>query len=400
MIKILIIDDNHHSVNRGAFLNRFERRLLLEKGYDVYSLSFPLTLPDDRTDKDFLFHPPSTRIKQKIGKFFGEGRVATKVRDVISTVKPDLIHCHLLSIYPADVYAAFPDVPIVQTLHGPNFFCATSWGCLPNSMPCEMGIGSKCHSRGCMNIGGALLYAHMHKRLWSNLKNKVSVFHCPSRNIMNTALSHGLCNVVHIPLGIDNLFQNIVREKPNGPPTAIFVGSLEKCKGVDLLLEAMTKVRKKVADARLFIAGKGPLENELKRQIFYLGLDDCVKLIGHVSHEVLLGKHAQSHVMVIPSVWKEQFGLVGPEAMACGLPCIGSDIGGIPEWLHHNHCGQLVPPGNVEHLATAITLYLNDPDLAWEHGLSAQTYARKAFSLDRYGQQLLKLLDQTMNGSN
>jgi glycosyltransferase involved in cell wall biosynthesis len=399
MTKILLIDDNHHAVTHGAFLNKFERIFLVEQGYDVYSLSFPLTTPKDPTDKDFFIYPPTSRIRQKIGKFLGKGRVVTKVRDAISMVNPDLIHCHLLSVYPADAYAAFGGVPIVQTLHGPNFFCSTSWGCLPNSMPCEMGIGLKCLSRGCMNIGGTLLYTHMHNRLWRNLKNKVSVFHCPSRNIMNTALSLGLNNVVQIPLGINKRFQHIVREDPDGPPTAIFVGNLEKCKGVDVLVEAMRKVRITVMDARLLIAGKGPLEDRLRQRISDLGLGNCVKLLGHLSHEILLEKFAQSHVMVVPSLWKEQFGLVGPEAMACGLPCIGSDIGGIPEWLNHGHSGLLVPPGNVDHLARAITLYLTDSSLAREHGLSAQTYARNAFSLDHYGQQLLELFDRMMNGS-
>jgi glycosyltransferase involved in cell wall biosynthesis len=216
---------------------------------------------------------------------------------------------------------------------------------------------------------------------------------------MNTALSLGLNNVVHIPLGINKRFQNIVREDPNGPPTAIFVGSLEECKGVDVLVEAMKKVRHTVIDARLLIAGKGPLENKLRQRISDIGLGDCVKFFGHLSHEILLEKFAQSHVMVVPSMWKEQFGLVGPEAMACGLPCIGSDIGGIPEWLNHDHFGQLVPPGNIDHLTKAITLYLTDPGLAREHGLSAQAFARNAFSLDRYGQQLLRLFDRMMNGS-
>jgi glycosyltransferase involved in cell wall biosynthesis len=216
---------------------------------------------------------------------------------------------------------------------------------------------------------------------------------------MNTALSLGLKNVVHIPLGINKRFQHIVRKDPDGPPTAIFVGNLEKCKGVDVLVEAMRKVRKTVMDARLLIAGKGPLEGKLRQRISDLGLDNCVKLLGYLSHETLLEKFAQSHVMVVPSMWKEQFGLVGPEAMACGLPCIGSDIGGIPEWLNHGHSGWLVPPGKIDHLARAITLYLTDFGLAREHGLSAQTYARKAFSSDRYGQQLLELFDRTMYGS-
>lgn len=394
--KILLIDDNYH-VDCGSFLNVFERKFLIEKGFDVYTFSFPNQLPSDYSGKNFFYKVPKNYFFQKKGKFIGDTSAMNYLRDVIKKINPDIVHCHLISKYPADVYAALDsNIPIVQTLHGPNLFCATSWGCLNGSLPCEMGIGMKCYFRGCMTFSGTILYNYLNARVWKNLIDKVTLFHCPSRNIMNTALQLGIRNVVHIPLGINDIFMNVNRIKPTGDPTVIFVGSLEKCKGIDILVNAMQIVLKEISNAKLQIAGKGPMSEQLRCLVSELHLERNVVFLGHISHATLLDEYNKSDLFVLPSVWQEQFGLVGPEAMACGLPCIGSDIGGIREWLMHDVWGMLVPPNNVEHLATAMIKYLSNRELAYNQGLIAQQYARERFNSKIYGNRLLELFEKLL----
>ncbi len=397
MKKILLIDDNYHSADQGAFLNSFEIRFLQKNGYEVFTFSFPPERPSGAGDNEFFALSPQSRFSQKRGKFLGSGEVRKCLGEAIEKIRPDLIHCHLISKYPSDVYRVLDQsIPIIQTLHGPNFFCSTSWGCRKNSVPCEMGIGLKCYTRGCMPMYGTLLYSYLNSRTWRNLLSKVRVFHCPSRNIMNTALRLGIGNVKHIPLGINDRFLNIQRERPTGDPTAIFVGSLVEPKGVDVLIEAMKGVLEEIPNARLRIAGRGPLGPQLTRQAEDAALKSSVTFLGRIPHDELLQEYQAADVCVVPSVWQEQFGLVGPEAMACGLPCVGSDIGGIPEWLHHDCWGMLVPPGNKQHLASAMTTYLSHRDLAYQQGLAGQKFAREQYNAARYEQDMLQLIEECL----
>lgn len=397
--RVLLIDDNCHSPDKGAFLNRYEYNFLLDEGFEVYSLSFPTETPRHATENDRFFKMPASRLQRKRIKFIGDRKVRDFVLRSIEDIQPDLIHCHLLSVCPATVYQAIDaTIPVIQTLHGPNLFCATSWGCYPDSGPCELGIGPKCYLRGCVPISNTLLYINLKRRYWQNMIHKVSVFHCPSRNIMNSAIRLGLENVEHIVHGINEVFMNVKRETPKGDPIAIFVGSLAQSKGVDVLIDAMQIVLRSVPNARLLVAGKGNLQGELAQRVRHLGLDGHVTFLGHIPHDALLYNYGTSDVFVIPSVWQEQFGLVGPEALACGLPCIGSDIGGIPEWLRDGEWGRLVPPGNVDHLARALIHYLKNRGEAFSQGLKGQAYARKAFSPIRYRKQIVGLINRTIEG--
>lgn len=396
--KILLIDDNYHSSEQGAFLNAFERSFLTKNGYDVYTFSFPEELPSNPLESDFFYKTPRNYLLQKGGKFIGNHFVINYLKNVIKKIDPDIVHCHLISKYPAEVYSALDArIPNIQTLHGPNLFCATSWGCRKGSVPCELGIGIKCYLRGCMTLSETILYNYLDARTWDNLIGKIKFFHCPSRNIMNTALRLGIERVAHIPLGISDTFMNVNRVKPSGDPTIVFVGSLEKCKGVDKLVEAMRIVVQILPKAKLRIAGKGGLQDQLVRRVSELHMNETVEFMGHIPHSSLLHEYSRADVLVIPSVWQEQFGLVGPEAMACGLPCIGSDIGGIPEWLFHGEWGLLVPPGNIACLAAAIIKVLSDRDWAYEAGLAAQTYVRKNYTSTEYGNRLIALFEETMD---
>jgi len=389
-----------HTPDAGAFLNRYEYKFLLDEGFEVYSLSFPTETPQHATENDRFVKLPASRLQGKRIKFIGERKVRDFVIESIEEIQPDLIHCHLVSVCPAAVYEGIDaNIPVIQTLHGPNLFCATSWGCYPDSGPCELGIGLKCYSRGCVPMSHALLYMNLRRRYWENMVRKVNVFHCPSRHIMNSAIRLGLENVEHISHGINEAFMDVERESPKGDPTAIFVGSLERCKGVDVLIDAMRIARRSVPNAKLLIAGKGEMQGELDQEVRDLGLDDHVTFLGHIPHETLLENYRTSDVFVMPSVWQEQFGLVGAEGMACGLPCIGSDIGGIPEWLRHGEWGRLVPPGHSEHLARALVFYLTHRADAFAQGLKGQAHARKAFHPNRYRLEIVGLIERLIDGN-
>ena len=102
-------------------------------------------------------------------------------------------------------------------------------------------------------------------------------------------------------------------------PKILFVGSLIRGKGVDLLPRVMTMVS---CSFQLDIVGSGKSEGELRALLLKLQLDDRVNFVGWVSHQDVSRYYHEARVVAIPSCWPEPFGLVGQEAMRCAGPLL------------------------------------------------------------------------------
>ena len=96
----------------------------------------------------------------------------------------------------------------------------------------------------------------------------------------------------------------------------------------------------------------------------------------------------------MPSLWREQFGLVGIEALACGLPCVASDTGGIPEWLIDGENGYLVPPGDKEALAEKLTLVLSSNELRERFSEYGQRFVEDKYGASKYAANLLRVVSE------
>jgi len=163
--------------------------------------------------------------------------------------------------------------------------------------------------------------------------------------------------------GIDPL------EWPPGPPlaerdasTLLFAGRLEYEKGVQVLLEALPRIRRTVPDARLLIAGTGTYEAALHELAEARPIGSTVEFLGRVPDDELVALFQRAAAVVIPSLY-EPFGMVALEAAACGAPLVVSDIGGLGEFAAAG--GALVAPASdVTALAAAVVRLLEHPALA------------------------------------
>lgn len=134
-------------------------------------------------------------------------------------------------------------------------------------------------------------------------------------------------------------------------------------KGVHFLIDAFARVYKQMPSARLLIAGMGDEHyiERLKTQVEGLGLQDVVRFLGNIPDVEKPFKAAD--VFVAPYLWPEAFGLSILEAMAAGLPVIGSNSGGIAELLGYGSRGLLSQEGNVDDLTRCLLEYAQKPDL-------------------------------------
>jgi glycosyltransferase involved in cell wall biosynthesis len=123
--------------------------------------------------------------------------------------------------------------------------------------------------------------------------------------------------------------------------------------GIDTLLEAANLVVKKNPKIVFLVVGKGPDMESVKLQVAQLGIETNFRLAGFVSDEDLTSYYNVADLFVLPSKSGEGLPLVALEAMACGLPVVATEVGGIREILSEDY-GKLVPPNQPELFAKAI----------------------------------------------
>lgn len=124
----------------------------------------------------------------------------------------------------------------------------------------------------------------------------------------------------------------------------VSVGRLVGWKGLDVIVEALAGLPDRV---RYLVVGSGPEEASLKAAVRNLGLEHRVRFAGRLAHAELPQLLSQCDVYLQPSVGEEAFGISVVEAMACGLPVLASDNGGLPEIVLPDATGRLLRPGEV-----------------------------------------------------
>lgn len=177
-----------------------------------------------------------------------------------------------------------------------------------------------------------------------------------------------------------------------GTPLVLYVGRLERRKGVETLVEAFGRVHDRHPGAVLALAGfstdTGPegrsLLAVLRERAAALGAADRVRFLGHVPYDQLPRYYAGCDLFVAPSAF-EPFGMIYLEAMACGRVAIGCDAGGVPEIITRGRTGQLVPPGDAGRLARTIDELLANPAGRRRMGEAARAEVLARFALPAVG---------------
>ncbi len=170
------------------------------------------------------------------------------------------------------------------------------------------------------------------------------------------------------------------------PFTIGFAGRLVPEKGVRLLVEACGGL---TSDIRLLILGGGPAESEIRNAIERFGLQDSVSLPGALpSAEMPAWLHTLD-ALVLPSVsqpsWVEQFGRILVEAMACGIPVVGSTCGELASVI--GDAGLIFPEGNVAALTSTLQQLADDPDLRATLGARGRQRAIEHFTQARIARE-------------
>ncbi|MFX3633455.1 MAG: N-acetyl-alpha-D-glucosaminyl L-malate synthase BshA [Candidatus Pristimantibacillus sp.] len=157
------------------------------------------------------------------------------------------------------------------------------------------------------------------------------------------------------------------------------ISNFRPVKRVGDVIDIFEQVSKKIP-AKLLLVGEGPELSKMQYKIRQMGLENRVHFLGKqedVAHVISI-----ADLLLLPSE-KESFGLVALEAMACGVPTVGSNAGGIPELVTHGETGYLCPIGDVDGMAGYATRLLSDEKLHNQFKEACIFRARFEFCNDR-----------------
>jgi len=176
----------------------------------------------------------------------------------------------------------------------------------------------------------------------------------------------------------------------DGSPVVGCVGRLVPEKGLDTLLEAAAAAS---TSPQVVLVGSGPQLDELENLARCLGTADRCRFVGAVAYDAIPDYLNLMDVLVLPSRttrnWKEQFGRVLVEAMACKVPVVGSDSGSIPEVV--GEAGLVVPEGNARALAAAIDQVVASEDVRRTLGERGYQRVLDHYTVERTAEKLLKM---------
>lgn len=287
------------------------------------------------------------------------------MRRIFAIEKPDLIQVHSPVPFMADmgILAAGP-TPVVMTYH--------SGSMRKGRYPVDLFIGI--YERFVLPI----------------LFRRADAIAAISPDFAKKQLQRFRSKVTIIPPGVD-LARFFPSESAGRSPLVMYVGRLERTsrwKGVDQLLDAMATVRLTHPEARLELVGSGDAIPMLRSRARRLGITGAVTFAGARKAHGLVEAYRRASVVVLASQTEaESFGMVLLEAMACGTPVIGTEVGGIPYLIDSDVNGIVVRSNDPPALVRAIGRILADPDLALRYRQRGISTAKKFdwnIQLERY----------------
>ena len=207
-----------------------------------------------------------------------------------------------------------------------------------------------------------------------------------------------------IPNGVDlSLFSDDVSplaEYLDGKINILFVGRLEKRKGLRYLLEAYSCLKWDFPNTRLIVVGPGSLDKSCYRILAERNIQDVV-FAGVVHRQLLPRYYRTADIFCSPATGKESFGIVLLEAMAAAKPIVASHIEGYSYILSHGQQGLLVPPKDSDALAQALVSLIQNPELRKNMGNRGRV-AVNAYSWTTVAQRVVdfyRLTLEEVNGS-
>jgi glycosyltransferase involved in cell wall biosynthesis len=258
-------------------------------------------------------------------------------------------------------------IPVIATLHHPV------------TVDRELDLQFATTLRRRISLRRFYSFLRMQKKVAPQLRRIITVSESSKRDIADQ-MGVPLGNMDVVPVGVDHEVFRPLPDVARVPGRLMTTASADvPLKGLRFLLEAVAKLRTE-RDVELVVIGKPRQESGAPRLIRELGIGDAVRFVSGVDQTDIVRLYAEAEVAVVPSLY-EGFSLPAIEAMACGVPVVGTLAGAIPEVVGADgETALLVPPADPGALATAIGRLLDDARLRRRIGAAGRARVMERFT--------------------
>lgn len=177
---------------------------------------------------------------------------------------------------------------------------------------------------------------------------------------------------------------------------AVTTSRLVQKNGVDILIDAVAKCREKGRNIKCLIIGEGPLRKKLESRVTKLGLGNAVVFLGHIPQRDLPLYFGVSDMFIRPSR-SEGLGNSFLEAMAAGVPVIGTPVGGIVDFLKDGDTGFIAQPDDAGSVAAKMREILDDPALTGKVVKNARELVHRNYSWETVAQLMRNIFNRMIN---
>ncbi len=343
---------------------------------------------------DIEFEPPPARLSERVrgvARMLYSTSASRGMEAVMADFRPDVVHMHNIyhQLSPSVLRpVARRSTPVVMTLHDYKLACPT-YRFLDHGNLCQACLGGHFHQavvRRCKDgslASSAVMAGELFLHTVTRAYAPVGIFICPSQFLEGRMRAAGVFpkRLRHVPHFIETAGLQL-KSAPGGG--VMVAGRLSPEKGVDVAIRAVGRMDGVMLD----IAGTGPEEGSL-RSLAESVAPGRVRFHGLVDKAEVERLMLTSSVVAVPSRWYENQPMVVLEALARGVPVVGSALGGMPELIEPGVTGDLVPPNDPDALGRALLPYATDP----QRGFGMRDRARAGIEMEFSPRRHLERID-------
>lgn len=351
-------------------------KLLAERGHKIHFISSNIPFRLNRWDPNIFFHQVTVNQYSLFQYPPYDIALASKMAEVIKRERLDVLHVHYAIPHAVCAILAKQmsgqDVKIVTTLHGTDISVLGYDSTLADAI--RFGIEKSDRVTAVSNA----------------LAEQTQTVISPDKEIdvIHNFIDDRVYKRVHVN-GLRGAYNISPEEK-----VMIHVSNFRQVKRVRDVVSTFSKIASRLP-SKLLLVGDGPEMAEVCSLVKKLSLEENVLFLGRQDHLEKL--YSMSDLMLLLSE-KESFGLVALEAMACGVPCIGTRVGGIPEIIEEGYNGFLCELGNIDEAAEKAVSLLENKEMLDTFSANAERTPRERFRSDTivssYETLYLSLLNQ------
>ena len=397
-MRILLVNKFHY-LKGGSEKYYFELgELLKEHGNEVAYFSMEDEKNINTGDKEY-FVKKSDMNSKNITKAFSviySKNNYKKMKEALKEFKPDIVHINNFQRQlSASIIKAIKEekIPIVFTAHDVQAVCPAITMIDNNDNICEKCMHGKylnCIKKKC-NKGSTLksiigAIEGYYYRINNIYTKKIDFIITPSKfykaKLIEDGIDENKIAAIHNSIDIEKYD---LKTEDDG--YALYFGRLSREKGILNLVEAFSMLDEGI----LYIAGKGPEEENIKNIIKNKKLDKRIKMLGFLNSDQMIDVIRKSKFVVVPSIWYENCPYSVLETIAIGKPIIGANIGGIPELVINNENGLIYEYDNLNDLKDKMELLFKDENLVNKFSNNSKKIVKENYSRNGYYNSLMNI---------